>query len=127
MLKKLTLLLLNQERTERLSFLRNTFYKFKDHLELKSFHWTHFMMPFFAHALGTLSGAYAAARLAASRPLVKALGIAVVFLFGGIQMVQLLPSPMWFNVIDLGLAYIPMGYLGYLLAKRSEVHQTIPE
>ena len=94
---------------------------------MKSFHWTHFMMPLFAHALGTLSGAYVAARLAVSRPLVKALGIAVVFLFGGIQMVQLLPSPMWFNVIDLGLAYIPMGYLGYLLAKRSEVHQTIPE
>ena len=86
---------------------------------MKSFHWTHFIMPFLAHGLGTLSGAYVTARLAGSRPLFMAMGIALVFLLGGIQMVQLLPSPLWFNILDIGFAYGPMGYLGYLLAKRS--------
>ncbi|MGB0147148.1 MAG: hypothetical protein ACPF82_07870, partial [Flavobacteriaceae bacterium] len=75
--------------------------------------------PFLAHGLGTLSGAYVAARLAGSRPLFMAMGIALLFLLGGIQMVQLLPSPLWFNILDIGFAYGPMGYLGYLLAKRS--------
>jgi len=86
---------------------------------MKSFHWTHFIMPFLAHGLGTLSGAYVAARLAGSRPLFMAMGIALLFLLGGIQMVQLLPSPLWFNILDIGFAYGPTGYLGYLLAKKS--------
>jgi len=40
-----------------------------------------------------------------------ALGIAVFFLAGGIASVAMLPSPLWFSVTDLVLAYIPMGYL----------------
>jgi len=36
---------------------------------------------------------------------------------GGIKMASLLPAPLWFDILDLGFAYIPMGYLGYKLAK----------
>jgi hypothetical protein len=38
---------------------------------------------------------------------------AVFKLFGG---------PMWFNVSDLLLAYIPMGYLGGILARGKKPH-----
>ena len=34
----------------------------------------------------------------------------------GIMMVMMLPSPMWFTLVDLGLAYIPMAYLAGKLA-----------
>ena len=32
-------------------------------------------------------------------------------------MVSMLGGPMWFNITDLLLAYIPMGYLGGILAR----------
>lgn len=77
----------------------------------------HFVMPFLAHALGTLMGAFATAKIAATRKKAFALIIGAFFLMGGIQMAQLLPGPLWFNILDLGLAYIPMGLLGAKLAK----------
>ena len=75
----------------------------------------HFIMPFLAHALGTLAGAMLATRLSNSfRP---ALTIALLFLAGGSYMVYILPSPLWFSCADLGLAYLPMAWLGYRLAR----------
>ena len=71
-----------------------------------------FIFPFLAHALGTLAGAFTAAKLAASHQMKIAIGIGVFFLIGGIYMVTLIPGPMWFNVLDIVAAYIPMGYLG---------------
>ena len=35
-------------------------------------------------------------------------------------MVRLLPSPIWFNLVDLGLAYLPMAYLGYMITGGQE-------
>jgi uncharacterized membrane protein HdeD (DUF308 family) len=78
----------------------------------------HFIFPFLAHALGTFAGAWTAARLAASRRLALALLIGVFFLAGGVASVISLPSPVWFTVLDLGLAYIPMGYLAGRLAEK---------
>jgi len=72
----------------------------------------HFLMPFLAHALGTLVGAFLTAKLAGSRKMLLALVIGGVFLIGGTINVFLLPAPLWFNVTDLVLAYIPMAYLG---------------
>ena len=76
-----------------------------------------FLMPFLAHALGTLTGAFIATKIAATYKLPIALSIGFLFLIGGIQMSNILPAPLWFNIADLGFAYIPMGYLGYRLAK----------
>lgn len=76
-----------------------------------------FLMPFLAHALGTLVGAFIAAKIAATYKLQFALSIGILFLLGGIQMANILPAPNWFNIADLGFAYIPMAYLGYRLAK----------
>jgi hypothetical protein len=78
----------------------------------------HFLFPFLAHALGTFAGAWITARLAASHSVWLALGIGVSFLAGGIASVMMLPSPLWFSVLDLVLAYIPMGYLAGKLEEK---------
>jgi hypothetical protein len=75
-----------------------------------------FIFPFLAHALGTLAGASVAAKLAASHSAKLAIGIGILFLMGGIAAVIMLGGPLWFIVADLLLAYIPMGYLGAVLA-----------
>jgi hypothetical protein len=75
----------------------------------------HFLMPFLAHALGTLVGAFLAARLAASRR--TALGIGVFFLLGGVANAFLLPAPGWFLAADLLLAYLPMAWIGGRLGR----------
>jgi hypothetical protein len=85
-------------------------------MHMKDFPPKNFIMPFLAHALGTLVGAYFVSRLAASHHLKLSLLIGLIFLAGGISMVLALPSPIWFNVIDLLLAFIPMAYIGWKLA-----------
>lgn len=74
-----------------------------------------FVAPWVAHALGTLAGAFVAARLAASHHMKFAIGIGGLFLLGGIMMVTMYGGPMWFIVLDLVGAYLPMGWLGGLL------------
>lgn len=71
----------------------------------------HFLFPFLAHAVGTFVGALIAALLAATYPMRFALSVSLFFLAGGIYSVVMLPSPLWFTLLDVGLAYIPMGYL----------------
>lgn len=78
----------------------------------------HFIMPFLAHALGALSGAFLAALIAPSRKMWYALGIGLWNLVGGVMNTYLLPSPLWFTMLDLTVAYLPMGYLGWKLADR---------
>jgi hypothetical protein len=76
----------------------------------------HFIFPFLAHALGTFAGALLAAVVAASYKMRFALAIGVFFLLGGIASAFMLPAPTWFIITDLVFAYIPMAYLGGLLA-----------
>lgn len=76
----------------------------------------HFLFPFLAHALGTLTGAFAAAMIAANNQMKIALGVGVFFLIGGIANCVLLPSPVWYTIVDVVGAYIPMAYLGWKLA-----------
>jgi hypothetical protein len=80
----------------------------------------HFVFPFLAHALGTLAGAYLAARLAANNRMLVAIIVSLFFLCGGIANVLMLPSPVWFTVLDLVGAYIPMGWLAGRLATPKE-------
>lgn len=76
----------------------------------------HFIFPFLAHALGTFAGAFVTAKLAANNKTRFAMVIGILFLFGGIANVMMLPAPMWFNVLDVAAAYIPMALLGGKLA-----------
>ena len=73
----------------------------------------YFIFPFLAHAIGTLSGSLITAKFAASYHMIFAICIGIFFLSGGISMVFILPAPVWFVVVDLVLAYIPMGWLGW--------------
>lgn len=71
-----------------------------------------FIFPFLAHAGGTLVGALVATLIATSHKLKIAIGLGVLFLLGGIYAVYLLPAPLWYDVIDLLFAYIPMAWIG---------------
>lgn len=75
----------------------------------------HFIFPFLAHALGTLAGSLIAALIAVNQKMTIAMVVGVFFLVGGIINVFMLPSPLWFNALDLILAYIPMAWLGGLM------------
>ncbi len=72
----------------------------------------HFIFPFLAHALGTLVGAFVAAKIAVNNKMNYALVIGGFFLLGGIINVMMLGGPTWFKVADLVLAYIPMAWIG---------------
>ena len=80
----------------------------------------YFLFPFFAHAIGTLSGAFIAAKFAASYHMILAICIGIFFLLGGISMVFIMPAPIWFIVADLSLAYIPMGWFGWKLSGQKQ-------
>jgi len=76
----------------------------------------HFIFPFLAHALGTLAGAWLAAKLATNHKMKFAYGIGVFFLLGGIANIWMIGGPVWFNALDIVVAYIPMAWLGGQLA-----------
>jgi uncharacterized membrane protein HdeD (DUF308 family) len=88
----------------------------KEHLHL--FEPRHYLMPFLAHALGTLTGACAAAFFAVSSQRVYAFVIGAFFMAGGIANVFLLPGPTWFNTTDIAGAYLPFAWLGWYLANK---------
>ncbi len=92
---------------------------------MKQFTPLNFVFPFLAHALGTLAGAFLAAKLAVSHRMVFAMGIGGFFLLGGISMIVMCGGPIWFILLDLGLAYIPMGLLGGILA--GEKNRSVPK
>jgi hypothetical protein len=78
----------------------------------------HFVFPFLAHALGTLAGALVAFLIAASYRAVFAYIIGAVFLAGGIAATFMIPAPVWFIILDLAAAYIPMAWIGTQLGRR---------
>ena len=79
----------------------------------------HFVFPFLAHAGGTLAGAFATAKVSANHHFILAMGIGVFFLIGGIASTKMIPAPLWFISLDLILAYIPMGWLGWKLSGKN--------
>jgi hypothetical protein len=81
----------------------------------------HFLMPFLAHALGSLLGAFLTAKIVANHKMKFAIGVGAWFFLGGLSMVFMLPSPTWFTMVDLGLAYLPMAYLGGKLATKQTI------
>jgi hypothetical protein len=81
----------------------------------------HFIFPFLAHALGTLAGAYIASKIVVKHKMKIALGVSAFFLIGGIVNIFMLPSPIWFAVLDLVGAYIPMGWLAGKLTQKNTI------
>lgn len=78
----------------------------------------HFIVPFVAHAAGTLVGAMTAYLIAVSyRPHVAYLVGALSFA-GGVAASLMIPAPKWFVGVDLILAYFPMAWIGVMIAGR---------
>jgi hypothetical protein len=78
----------------------------------------HFIFPFLAHALGALIGAYLAARIGVGNKMRLAYIVGAFFLLGGIANVFMLPAPVWFIILDVVVAYIPMAWIGGTLGMK---------
>lgn len=79
----------------------------------------HFVMPWLAHALGTLAGALTACLLAGPGWRARlAYAVGVFFLCGGVAAAVMIPAPRTFIAADLLLAYLPMAWLGLRLGLR---------
>jgi hypothetical protein len=78
----------------------------------------HFVFPLAAHALGTFAGALVAFVTAKSYRRVLAYAVSLLSLAGGIAMAAMLPAPLWFEALDLVVAYIPMAWLATLVGQR---------
>lgn len=72
----------------------------------------HFIFPFLAHSVGTFVGAFITTLVAVNHSIKFAYVIGLFFFLGGLTNIILLPSPTWFTLLDLGLAYFPMAWLG---------------
>ena len=77
----------------------------------------HYIFPFLAHALGTLVGAFLAAKVASQYTLTAAVIVGIFFLVGGIVATGMIPAPVWFIAVDLSCAYLPVAWIGYKLAR----------
>lgn len=77
-----------------------------------------FIFVFLAHALGTFVAALVAVLIAKSHKFTLALIIGVLFLIAGTVNAFLLPVPLWYDAVDLILAYVPMALIGYKLGAR---------
>jgi len=86
-------------------------------LAMSKMSFEYFIFPFLAHALGTLFGAWFAIRFTKTKHISAAYSIGMLFLLGGIMMVVSVGGPIWFIMMDLTLAYLPMAWLGYRLGK----------
>lgn len=77
-----------------------------------------FAVPFAAHVLGSFAGGFIAASLSKTQPKVLAVTVALIHLAGGVAMVMAFPHPIWFVILDLTLAYVPIAWLAYKVVRR---------
>jgi len=75
----------------------------------------HFVVPFLAHALGTLLAAFLVTKFGIGAIKKQALGMGFFFLLGGIAAGIMIKSPMWYNAIDFSMAYFPFAFIGWKL------------
>jgi hypothetical protein len=72
----------------------------------------HFIMPFLAHALGTFTAGFIIAVLTHKEKKVLWWIPGLLFFVGGGIAIVMIPAPLWFNALDLLVAYFPMAYFG---------------
>ena len=79
------------------------------------------LFPFLASAIATLIIVISISRFFKSQQLICSIIAGILFMMGGISMVIMLPeTPIWFVLVDLIGAYIPMAYMGNKLAFKSK-------
>jgi hypothetical protein len=80
----------------------------------------HYIIPFMAHALGSFSGSIVAGLMAKRNQFRVAISVSFAYLLGGIAMVFSLDTPLWYDIVDLLFAYLPLGYLaGRIVTRKS--------
>jgi hypothetical protein len=79
-----------------------------------------FLMAFAAHALGSVAGGLVAGLVAATRKTLIAVIIGFLHLLGGIVAAVMIPAPVWFLILDLGVAYVPAAWLAGKLVDRKK-------
>ena len=79
----------------------------------------HYLIPWLAHAIGTFVGAVIAFKIAKTKQFYMAITVSVFFFIGGLIMIVSIPSPIWFTMVDLGFAYIPMAWLARKIFSKS--------
>ena len=77
----------------------------------------YFLPPFLAHSLGTLVGAVIATKMATSEKCGAAITVGAIHLAGGVAATFMIDAPTWYDLIDVSLAYIPVAWIGWKLAK----------
>ena len=83
----------------------------KEHLHL--FQPKHYVIPFLAHEIGTLAGAWLVASFVLSNKIQWAVALGALFMIGGVTNLVSMVSPIGFTILDISLAYFPMAWLGY--------------
>ncbi len=78
----------------------------------------YYIFPFVAHALGTFVGAFLTALIAASHKMKLAMGIGIAFMIVGIIAAIIIPTPLWYKLLDISLGYLPMAWVGGKLITR---------
>ncbi|MEY3342876.1 MAG: hypothetical protein RL090_560 [Bacteroidota bacterium] len=84
---------------------------------IKLFNPINFLAPFLAHAIGTFVAVWVTTKLAVTKSWNIARIPGILFFIAGAYMVYLLQAPLWFETIDLVFAFLPMAWLGFLLAR----------
>lgn len=84
----------------------------------------HFLSPFLAHALGTFVGALIAYYVAASYKIRITYIIGAFYLVGGMVASSMIPAPLWFVLLDLIVAYIPMAWLAQRIGEAQQAGKT---
>ncbi len=91
---------------------------------IRLFETKNYIMPFLAHALGTLVGAYVAVKLCNifnvhKAGIYTALIIGLLFLWGGLETSSQIGASSMATYVDAILAYIPFALLGYWIALKN--------
>ena len=71
----------------------------------------YYIFPFLAHALGTLSGCIVALLFVRKWAKWSIYIIGYCFFVGGVMAGQRNNAPLWFDILDWSLAYLPMAWL----------------
>jgi len=79
----------------------------------------YYLFPFLAHLIGTFSGSFLGSRISKDYNLTVSLLVGIWFLILGIYAILILPTPIWFIIIDITLCYIPMAYLAWMIQKNN--------
>lgn len=80
-----------------------------------------YMGTLLAHQLGTLVGAFVAAKISPMGKIICSIAIGIWFLLCGIYASSLIPAPIWFVITDFVL-YIPLAFIGGKWGSRSKVN-----